>query len=305
LQPMNTGGETSVSKLAESAGLTVDDFKKYNLWINGNMLPDGRNFIYYLPRKGKREMALLRHVTGTPHPAKERPESEPTKSPARFTQRFPCLESMQDKDNGIDYVIAGKGESLVEIAVRHGVKVKRLKEINGYTNASWLLEGDIVYLKPAQARHFHIVQEGETLDGIAKSYGTTSEKLRERNRMPGDDVLAYQKLSLKKRVAKGSNPVFLCNAAVTGDMADSNPAKVDVPKPAVTPPVHHDDPGSYRLTPFESNWVMHTAVQGESLWKIARRYGAFSEVVKKINELNNNELKPGTTLKVLQVTDQK
>ena len=66
-----------------------------------------------------------------------------------------------------------------------------------------------------------------------------------------------------------------------------------------------DDPAAYRLADFESKWVTHTVAQNESVWKIAKKYGAFAEVVKKVNGLASNEVKPGTELKILQVLDRK
>ena len=50
----------------------------------------------------------------------------------------------------------------------------------------------------------HIVQEGETLTKIAQTYENTTAKLQQKNRMQNTRIVAGQKLSLKKRVQKGS-----------------------------------------------------------------------------------------------------
>jgi membrane-bound lytic murein transglycosylase D len=323
LQPQSTNGETDVKKLADAAGLSVEDFKKYNLWIKGAMLPEGKSYIYYLPRQGKQDLAALKHVRGSNAPkqigggavvkVEEKPKAKAVvATEVRDTRRFAYLEPIQDPQFGVEYVRVKKNESLVEIAVRHKLKPKKLKEINGFSNSYRPQEGDLVYLKASKSRYFHIVQPGESLEKIAGQYATTVEKLRDKNRMTGNNVFAGQKLSLKKKVAKGSKPTLLASTAIEtpAEVVEVEEKKVVVPekKQEVLIPNSAgllDDPAAYRLVDFDSKWVTHTVVQGESVWKIAKKYGAFAEVVKKINGLSSNEVKPGTELKILQVADRK
>ncbi len=126
----------------------------------------------------------------------------------------------------------------------------------------------------------------------------------------GNNIFAGQKLSLKKKVAKGGKPTLLVNIGSVAELPiEVEEVKVVVPErqPVVIAASSGllDDPASYRLADFESKWVTHKVVQGESVWKIAKKYGAFAEVVKKINGLSSNEVKPGTELKILQVADRK
>ncbi|MFN8398213.1 MAG: LysM peptidoglycan-binding domain-containing protein [Bacteroidia bacterium] len=332
LQPMSTAGETEVSKLASAAGLSVEDFKKYNLWIKGSKLPEGRNFIYYLPRQGKQDLALLRHVRGgerrigggaTVKPV-EQPKAtvQPVKTsprPTRDTRRFSYVEQDADPDYGLEYVRMKPGESLVEVAVRYHLKPQRLRDINLLSNAYRPKEGDLVYLKPPQSRRVHIVQPGETLRQIAHIYGVPEAKIQSKNRMTGATIYAHQKLSLKKKVAKGTKPTLLAPkedeeiVAIEDEPIKTPEKPVETPKeqpkeePVVVIPsgngVLEDDPASYKLPGFESQWVTHKVVQGESVWKVSKKYGAFAEVVKKVNGLSSNDVSPGTELKILQVKD--
>lgn len=51
--------------------------------------------------------------------------------------------------------------------------------------------------KPANQRRVHIVTSGESLYGIAKRYGTTTERLRQLNQLgPNDPIMEYQSLYL-------------------------------------------------------------------------------------------------------------
>jgi membrane-bound lytic murein transglycosylase D len=338
LQPLNTHGETDVSRLAAAQDMNLEDFKKYNAWINGSKLPEGRDFIYYVPRKGKPELALMRHVgsvvslvvtkqvgghdTVKPlDPPKEKPKPADPVTPApRDNRKFDYLESDDDPTYGTEYVRFKPGESLVELAVHNDVRIKKLQSYNDFTNYHRPNGGDIVYLKPAKSRHFHIVQAGESLGSIAEMYATTTEKLQEKNRMKGTVVFAGQKLSLKKRVAKGQKPILLALStaaqvdevtAVEENVEEEVDPKHDPIKTTnrvVLPPgagAMKADASSYRLPAFESKIVVHTVAPNESVWKVARKYGAYADVIKKLNNLSSNELKAGQQLKVLQVTDRK
>ncbi len=322
LQPMNTHGESDVQTLATAENLSLEDFKKYNSWINGSKLPEGKDFIYYVPRKGKPERALLRHVGGeakqigeltvhTPVKPIDKPKPALVTTPeTRDTRKFDYVEPLDDVDYGEEYVRVRENESLVEIAVRNHLRIRKLQEINGFVNYHRPAMGDIVYLKPAKSRHFHIVQAGESLGSIAEKYETTVEKLRAKNRMSGNNVYAGQKLSLKLKVAKGQKPILLAQPSTatveeTEEVVEPE-VVVETKKPiqiAAGAGILETDPASYRLAAFESKMVTHTVGPKESLWKIAKKYGAYADVIKKLNNLSSSELKEGQQLKVLQVTD--
>lgn len=322
LQPLNSHGETNVQTLAQGQDLSLEDFKKYNAWINGSKLPEGKDFIYYVPRKGKPERALLRHVGGITKQIGENTITDPvkpiekpkpalvTKPDTRDTRKFDYVEPLNDVDYGEEYVRVRENESLVEIAVRNHVRIRKLQEINGFVNYHRPAMGDIVYLKPLKSRHFHIVQPGESLGSIAEKYETTVEKLRAKNRMSGNNVYAGQKLSLKQKVAKGQKPILLALPNyITADeiTEDEDPVEVVQPKKIVKivsgAGILATDPASYRLAAFESKMITHTVGPKESLWKIAKKYGAYADVIKKLNNLSSSEVKEGQQLKVLQVTD--
>jgi membrane-bound lytic murein transglycosylase D len=312
LQPLSSHGETDVARLAAAQDLSLEDFKKYNTWITGSTLPAGKDYVYYVPRKSKPELALMRHVGGTtkqvggtlpPQPIEKPKPAQPT--PVRDTRKFTYLEPQEDPAYGVEYVRFQPGESLVEIAVHNGVKIKKLQAYNGFTNHHRPLAGDIIYLKPTTARHYHVVQAGESLSAIAERYASTPEKLREKNRFTGNTLYADQRLSLKKKVTAGQKPTLLAAASATPVVEEvQSPPVAD----ALTPPTAGDgvllaDASSYRLPAFESKLVTHTVAPNESVWKVARKYGAYADVVKKLNHLSGNELKPGQEIKVLQVTD--
>ncbi|HHG85243.1 MAG TPA: lytic transglycosylase domain-containing protein, partial [Bacteroidetes bacterium] len=114
VEPKSTNGETSVSRLARMNGLDVAEFKKENLWIKGNTLPEGQKFTYYVRHKGAAIASRMQHakdelkgkqVGGKPAP-------QPTPKPAIQQQRirgFNYANARKDPAYGHDYVQARPG----------------------------------------------------------------------------------------------------------------------------------------------------------------------------------------------------
>ena len=50
--------------------------------------------------------------------------------------------------------------------------------------------------------------------------------------------------------------------------------------------------------PEESTAVFHTVRQGDTLWGIARQYGASIQRIKSLNDLRSNNLRPGQRIRV-------
>jgi membrane-bound lytic murein transglycosylase D len=95
-----------------------------------------------------------------------------------------------------------EGDSLWLIARRYGVSVEALKKENGM-NGETVVIGRMLRIpggEPAPAAaptaksREHVVQAGETLWGIARSYGTSVEALRELNAMQGAVIRPGQKI---------------------------------------------------------------------------------------------------------------
>lgn len=96
----------------------------------------------------------------------------------------------------------------------------------------------------------------------------TPSQYREAERIAGqvEDVTA-----VTNRLTMGGQPVTKARLAAT----DKNPASAD-----------------------ESTAVYHTVRQGDTLWEIARKYGASIQQIKNFNDLRSNNLRPGQRIRV-------
>ena len=165
------------------------------------------------------------------------------------------------------------GETLSEIAERHGTTVQRLMQLNGLRSPQDLWAGSRIQVPGAGGSSAssagrtttvnanYTVKPGETLSELAERYGTTVDRLMQLNNLrSAQDLWAGSRIQV---------PVTRTAAAPK-------------PKPAVN-----------------KNATQHTVQSGETLSVIAQRYGVSMQNLIAINNLGNpNQVVAGQTLKL-------
>lgn len=181
------------------------------------------------------------------------------------------------RKNGTGIHIVQRGETLSEIASLHGTTVAELKRINKLhssviragmrlkVSSTTLLankeSGNRIrgaHSPTANSYVFHRVRRGESLDRIASIYGVSVENLREWNRLRNSHIRAGERLRILSPAissAKGDNQLV--------DESDSK--------------------------------MIYKVKNGDSLWKISRRFGVPISSLKKWNG-KINEIHPGQQL---------
>jgi LysM repeat protein len=118
--------------------------------------------------------------------------------------------------SGSTYVVQ-RGDTLTRIAVLHGVRVGDLASLNGLRWNSWVYVGQRLAIPgaatspptqppaqpappPSSSDGWHVVQAGNTLFSIARSYGTTVNAIRAANGLNSDLIYVGQRL----RISGGS-----------------------------------------------------------------------------------------------------
>lgn len=119
----------------------------------------------------------------------------------------------------------------------------------------------------------YIVRRGDSLYLIASRTGTTVQQLRAANGMSGELIHPGQKLQIPVMVSKEAAPVTATANNVAAASAVSN-------------------------TIAAVSEVNHQVRRGETLWRIARRYGTSVNMLRSENGLANDLLQVGQVLKV-------
>jgi N-acetylmuramoyl-L-alanine amidase len=160
----------SLEKIAKKYGVTVEDLKRWNN-LRSNVIRAGEVLIIKDKEEAKRE-------------AKKETKKEVKK------EEEPKIH------------IVKTGETLRDIAKKYGVSVEELKAWNNLTTNKPKPGTKLILQPPTEKAEksniYHVVKKGETLETIAKKYGTTPTAIKELNNLKQDKVYAGQKLLVKR-----------------------------------------------------------------------------------------------------------
>jgi LysM repeat protein len=147
-------------------------------------------------------------------------------------------------------ITVGAGETLSEIAERHGMSVSRLMQLNGLGRADHIEAGQSLKVSapaiaapPASARTAynpkaseHVVRPGESLSGIADGYGVPLSRLIALNSISDPNHVEYgTRLQLKPAATTTKSPAPKPAAVAPRPVAAvSKPVSKPVAKPVVT-----------------------------------------------------------------------
>ncbi|HWK90614.1 MAG TPA: LysM peptidoglycan-binding domain-containing protein [Longimicrobium sp.] len=127
---------------------------------------------------------------------------------------------------------------------------------------------------------YYTVRAGDTLDEVARFTGLEVERIRSMNLSANLD-----------RLGAGNRIRLFADAA---RLLDARPRRTarreprDVPRTA-----SRSDSASSRVSART-----HTVAEGETVWGIARRYEVSADAVREANDLENESIRPGQTLRI-------
>ncbi|HRF95719.1 MAG TPA: LysM peptidoglycan-binding domain-containing protein, partial [Aggregatilineales bacterium] len=185
---------------------------------------------------------------------------------------FPLVISVDGQDEtpspDVTIHVVQRGENLYRIALQYGLTVEQIAVANGIVNTGSIMVGQRLIIPSAnfiptatETPQTHIVQAGESLSRIAQLYGMTTESLTTLNGI--------------------TNP----NSLYVGQVLQVIPVTIT---PDITPtPNTVADAGLITvLSPNQTqNQVIHTVQRGDTLYRIAQRYGTTSASIQQANNL--------------------
>lgn len=324
LEPRSSMGITSVDELSVRAGVDKERLREFNLWMIRDELPAGRSFTYYVPHENEPLTLSLSdplmaqnpqpqdsiRISPPPQvvvePVAMNPDTGSVPLAPESDPRFVFRKIEEDPGYGSDFIKLRPGVSLIEEAVKAGVRAFRLMEWNGIEPGEIVRPGTVIHLVPKEKALYHIVKKGETPEMIAIDYGMSVSKLAKLNRFHELGFVIYQdqRLNLKKKKPAGENIVILLREERKKSLppvqpqSQVNPTPPEV-KPAVPPAPDH------RLPEYETRIITHTVVRGETLWSISKMYNTSVDVIKMMNKLADNQIMPGQRLQVMQQIEKR
>ena len=121
-------------------------------------------------------------ATGQPVPA---PQPQPYVEPQVQAYTQPVAQT-----DGTTYIVQS-GDTLSEIAQRFGTTYQHLAAINGISNPDIIHVGQEIHIDGSEptSDEYYTIQPGDTLSGIASTYGTTWQWLAEINGIDTPDLI--------------------------------------------------------------------------------------------------------------------
>lgn len=137
-------------------------------------------------------------------------------------------------------------------------------------------------------KKYHRVLRGEHLQSIARRYDCSVDELKDWNHIRGSRLKVGQKLAVYVPAGnKADKALIVIQDKKHPVQKTQKTASNDVQKKSSS-------------TKQDTKLIWHTVQPGDSLWKIAQAYGGVTvEQIKELNNLQSNNLKVGTRLKVV------
>ncbi|MEK7774918.1 MAG: LysM peptidoglycan-binding domain-containing protein [Candidatus Zixiibacteriota bacterium] len=112
-------------------------------------------------------------------------KSKPAESPSK--------ESSSKDGNGTYKVRSG--DSIWEVARKHGTSASKIREWNGLSSNSRIYPGQSLIVAGSETASYviHLVEAGDTLSRIARKYGTTIARILSENKVDNPDALEVGK----------------------------------------------------------------------------------------------------------------
>lgn len=173
------------------------------------------------------------------------------------------------------------GETLFTISQKYGISLNELRELNSLDNQSTIYSGQEILIPDGTVETIttisikkHKVKAGETLSIIANKYGTTEAVIMKANKMK------------KTTVIKGSTLKIPVSQQITVARKQSN------------------NPSYTTDKQVKEEVIVHKVRDGESIEKIAVKYGVTSDEIRQWNEdqIHNDVILKGSEIKIFKGT---
>lgn len=155
----------------------------------------------------------------------------------------------------------------------------------------------------------HRVNQGQTMFAVVRQYGTTIHALREANPGMSDQIQLGQTIRVPYTAPKSSKKDQKKEEAkkeeLKAEIKQSKPAESPAPVTTTTvPPLSTTSPSAASAVSVAPNGI-HKVEAGQTLYRVAVKYGVLMADLRKWNKLTDDNLKDGQELIVSEKVGEK
>lgn len=192
------------------------------------------------------------------------------------------------------------GDSLYGIARRYNTTVNEIKRLNGLTSdlltvgRQLLLPSSESIDEPKQDGTY-TVKLGDTLYGVARTYGVTVDELKKDNNLTNNILTVGQVLNIPSQTGTTENSYTVQSGDSLYSIARRFNTTVDELKTINNLTSDILSIGQKLLIPSSTERT-YIVKSGDSLWKISREFGVSVNEIRKLNNLTSDILTIGQQL---------
>lgn len=245
LEEYTKGAGENLGKVAAKFEIEKELVVFYNKWLKKGSIPSDKVYPVLLPVKGKISGRKLTAKKDVPKKDLERETStkveisnqQERKYAKYMKQGLENASVVYVETNGLDGILARKGDDLRSLAAKTGVPAEKLARFNDLEPGDRIRPGNIYYQQKKKGKSriaYHVMKPGESLWKVSQMYGVKLKKLRKYNDIVSGNPKAGTLLWLSKKRPKGSEPVVVevDSKFVNSDAKVTKPVKLPPVKPA-------------------------------------------------------------------------
>lgn len=192
------------------------------------------------------------------------------------------------------------GDSLYGIARRYNTTVNEIKRLNGLTSdlltvGRQLLLPSSESIDESKQDGTYTVKLGDTLYGVARTYGVTVDELKRANNLTNNILTVGQVLNIPKQTGTTDNSYTVQSGDSLYSIARRFNTTVDELKTINNLTSDILSIGQKLLIPSSTERT-YIVKSGDSLWKISREFGVSVNEIRKLNNLTSDILTIGQQL---------
>lgn len=201
---------------------------------------------------------------------------------------------------GAKYYIVKTGDSLWSISKRFGITVDELKKANNLkSNLLSVGQNLIIPGLTSDATDEYIVKKGDTLYGIARKFGLTVTELKKLNNLISNSLSIGDVLKVSKLTSNidGDNTYIVKKGDSLYSIAQKYKTDVDTLKKLNNLTSNNLSINQILKIPKQSQTnQVYTVEKGDNLYGIARKFNTTVAAIKKLNNLDSDNLSIGQKL---------
>ena len=198
--------------------------------------------------------------------------------------------------NDVKVVTVQIGDTPEKLAKRYKISKSKLLKYNDLSGLETLKVGTNIFLQAKRSssrkkQNFHVVNNNETMHDISQIYGVKLSKLYKRNKMKqGQEPQNDERVNVRGKRYK---------APKIRDKKERTSKKEGKAKPktknSVQPKKEKErtSKSKQKKKPSKQGGIIHIVKEGETLYRISRKYEVSVDDIKKWNELKTNSIDKG------------